>query len=68
MTRPALQHTYPQWEPPEDEPYAPSEDYREVQRGQTRIVRNPKRARLLRKRGVPMWPVREGWLWFVERD
>lgn len=68
----ALQHAYPQWEPPEDEPWAPEEDWREVWRGEPRIVRSPKRARRLRRRGVPMWDVRENgkrmWLWFVEES
>jgi hypothetical protein len=70
----ALQHAYPQWGPPEDEPHADVEDYREVWRGKARIVRNPKRARLLRKRGVPLMDTgfrtaRRGrfvWFWFVE--
>lgn len=67
MTRPALQHTWPQWEPPVDDPSAPEEDWRETQHGHMRIVRNRKRARLLRKRGVPMWRNGRNWLWFVER-
>lgn len=69
-TRPPLLHTYPQFEPPEDDPSAPVEDYREVWRGSMRIVRNRKRARLLKRRGVPMWDIRENgrrmWAWFVE--
>ena len=70
MTRAALQHTYPQWEPPEDEPIAPIEDYRETWIGDMRIVRSRKRARLLKRRGVPMWDIRENgrrlWAWFAE--
>lgn len=73
MTRPALQHAYQQWEPPEDEPSAPIDDYREAWTGQMHIVRNPKRARLLRHRGVPLMDTGERtktgkvvWAWFVE--
>lgn len=70
MTHPALQHSYPQWEPPETDPYAPIEEYREVWCGRMRIVRNRKRARKLKRRGVPMWDLRErgrhAWAWFVE--
>lgn len=67
MTRKALEHTYPQWEPPEDDPSAPQEDWREVQRGRMRIVRNRKRAAQLRRRGVPLWhPDKRTWLWFTE--
>lgn len=66
MTRPALQHTWPQWEPPEDDPSAPEEKWRETQHGRMRIVRNRKRACLLRKRGVPLWRHGRDWLWFVE--
>lgn len=66
MTRQALMHTYPQWEPPEDDPSAPVEEYRQVQHGRMRIVRNRKRARVLAKRGVPLWRSENAWLWFVE--
>jgi hypothetical protein len=70
MTRAALLHSYPQWEPPEDDPSAPLEDYREVWRGKMRIVRSRRRARMLMRRGVPMLDLREQgkrlWLWFVE--
>lgn len=71
MTRPALADTVPQWEPPEDDPSAPSEEWREVQRGVMRIVRNRRRARLLKRRGVILWtsPGPRGqmaWLWFVD--
>lgn len=68
MNRPALQHTYPMWEPPENEPWAPEEDWREVQRGRMRIVRNRKRAAKLRRRGVPLWRHGRCWLWFTERE
>lgn len=67
MTRPALVHTYPQWEPPEDDPSAPPEEWHNVQRGLMRIVRNRRRARLLERRGVPLWTHGpKCWLWFVE--
>lgn len=71
MTRP-LAHTYPAWEPPEDDPSAPPEEYREVWHGLMRIVRNPRRAKLLRRRGVPLWKqeatasTRRCWFWFTE--
>ena len=68
MTRKALEHTYPQLDPPEDDPTAPIEDYREVQRGRMRIVRNRHRAAKLRRRGVPLWRTGRAWLWFVERS
>jgi hypothetical protein len=78
MTRAALVHTYPQWEPPEDEPSAPVEDYREVWTGQMRIVRNRRRIRKLQRRGVPMMDLRarnaDGYrgprvmAWFVESN
>lgn len=78
MTRPALVHVYPQWEPPEDDPTAPPEEWRETWRGSGRIVRNARRARLLRKRGVPLWDLRENgghgggspraWYWFTELE
>lgn len=67
MTRAPLQHTYPQWEPPEDDPSAPAEEWRETQRGRMRIVRNRKRVRLLKRRGVPMWLICGVWCWFVEQ-
>lgn len=72
MTRLALQHTYPQWEPPEDDPCAPEEEFRQVQHGAMRIVKNRRRARLLKRRGVPVWPISlyvggpTYWLWFVD--
>lgn len=68
MTRPALQHTYPQWEPPEDDPSAPEDEWRETQYGRMRIVRNRRRVRLLKRRGVPMWLICGTWCWFVEHD
>lgn len=49
----ALQHAYPQWEPPEDDPTAMPEDFREVWCGKMRIVHR-QRARKLRRRGVPL--------------
>lgn len=59
-----LQHSYPVWEWPDDDPGG---DLREVWCGNMRIVRNRRRARLLRKRGVPMLTVKPGeWLWFTE--
>lgn len=62
-----LQHVYPQWEEPEDDPGG---ELREVWRGQMRIVHS-QRARKLRKRGVPMWTLhkpgdRAKYAWFVE--
>lgn len=70
MPRTALVHSYPQWEPPENDPTASIEDYVETWRGKMRIVRSRKRARVLRRRGVPLWDLRERgkrlWLWFVE--
>lgn len=70
MPRAALVHSYPQWEPPENNPTAPIEDYVETWRGKMRIVRSRKRALVLRRRGVPLWDLRERgkriWLWFVE--
>ena len=68
MTRAPLQHTYPQWEPPEDDPCAPEEEWRETQRGRMRIVRNHKRVRLLKRRGVPMWLICGVWCWFVDQE
>jgi hypothetical protein len=67
----ALQHVYPQWEPPEDDP---SGEIREVWRGIMRIVRSRRRMLKLRKRGVAILhlgvgPDRPGasgpWAWFV---
>lgn len=70
MTRPALTHVYPQWTPPVDDPTAPIEEYVEVFIGRMRIVRNRRRMRLLKRRGVPMWDSLEtpgrAWLWFTE--
>lgn len=76
MTRPALIHAYPQWEPPEDEPSAPQEEWRQVWTGRMRIVRNRRRIRKLKRRGVPMMDLRachaDGYhgplemAWFVE--
>src|ERR1700742_1010762 len=45
-----LQHTYPTWEPDD------SGEGREVWAGRMHIV-SPKRARVLRKRGVPLMPL-----------
>lgn len=63
-----LPHTYPQWEPPMDDPTAPIEEYVETWCGRMRIVRNRRRKRLLQRRGVPMMklPSGEGWAWFVD--
>lgn len=76
MTRAPLLHSYPQFEHPEDEPYAPVEEWREVWRGQMRIVRNRRRIRKLKSRGVPLMDLRarhaDGYhgpramAWFVE--
>lgn len=76
--RPPLVHSYPQWEAPEDNPSAPEEELREVWRGDMRIIRNRRRARLLRKRGVPLMDLRmrnadgyhgpHAWAWFVDFD
>lgn len=73
MTRAALVHAFPQWLPPEDEPGAPLDDYREVWTGRMRLVCNRRRARLLRRRGVPLMDTgertktgRKVWAWFVE--
>ena len=49
-----LQHVYPQWETPGDDPYG---DERQVWRGEMRIV-HAKRARKLRRRGVPLMNLR----------
>lgn len=73
MTR-ALQHAYPHWV--DLDPYFPSADGgREVFDGHMRIVRNARRAKLLRRRGVPLMtmagdvardgsPARKYWAWF----
>lgn len=68
-----LNHTYPQMMPPEDEPTAPIDDYREVWAGSMRLVRSRKRRRVLQRRGVPMMDTGERttggkkvWAWFVE--
>jgi hypothetical protein len=58
MSRKALAHAYPQWQPPDDDPGAPTEDYREVWIGRMRIVRNRRRIRKLKRRGVPMMDLR----------
>lgn len=70
-TRP-LQHVYPQYEPPEDDPLASEEEYREVWNGYMRIV-HARRARVLRRRGVPLLKVESThghsrYAWFVEWD
>lgn len=67
MTRAALVHTYPHWAPPEDDPGAPQEEWIQVQHGRMRPVRNRRRVRLLKRRGVPMWEICGVWCWFVER-
>jgi hypothetical protein len=74
--RAPLTHAYPQWQPPEDDPSAPIEELREVWRGQMRIVRNRRRLRKLKRRGVPLMDLRarlvDGYrgprsmAWFVE--
>lgn len=63
----ALMHTYPQWEPPEDDANAPSEEWGEVWYGKMRIV-HKQRARKLRRRGVPLMslPHWRAWAWFVD--
>jgi hypothetical protein len=74
MTRAPLQHAYPQLMPPEHEPSAPLDDYREVWIGEMRLVRNPRRTRQLRRRGVPLMDTGERtqrkshivFAWFVE--
>lgn len=68
----ALQHAYPMWEPPEDDPTAPPEDFHQVWHGKMRIVRSRKRRRALQRRGVPMLHLGRGpkgpgpWAWFIE--
>lgn len=49
-----LQHVYPQWEPPEDDPNG---ELRHVWRGKLRVV-HAQRARKLRRRGVPLMDLR----------
>ena len=73
MTRPPLPHVFPRFAPPLDEPAAPLDDYRQVWEGAMRLVRSPKRARLLRRRGVPLMDTGERtrtgltvFAWFVE--
>lgn len=71
LLRKPLLDTVPQYEPPEDDPNAPNEEWVEVQRGVIRIVRNRKRARKLKRRGVVMWTSlgphgQIAWLWFVD--
>lgn len=64
--RQPLPHVYPYWNTPEHDPH--SEELVEKFYGDMRIVRNKQRARLLRRRGVPMWKVGREWLWFTERS
>ena len=60
-----LQHTYPYWDTPEHDPH--SDDLVECWRGEMRIVRSKQRARLLRRRGVPLLRSIDGaWMWFVK--
>lgn len=73
MTRPPLLHVYPQWRAPFSDPTAPPEDFVQTWDGSMRLVRNPKRARLLRRRGVPLLDTGERtrrgctvFAWFVE--
>lgn len=68
MTRAALTHVYPYWAPPLNDPYAPQEEWSEQVVGRMRIVRNRRRARLLKCRGVPMWfnSHERCWMWFIE--
>lgn len=68
MTRPALIHACPQWAPPLVDLYASQESWRRYFAGERRIVRNRRRARLLKRRGVPIWYVHRDrvWVWFVE--
>lgn len=76
MTRAALVHSYPKWEPPEDDLSAPVDEWRQVWAGKMRIVRNRHRIRKLQRRGVPMMDLRarnaDGYrgprvmAWFVE--
>ena len=70
MTKP-LQHSYPQWETPEDDPAG---EPREVWHGRMRIV-GRQRARKLRRRGVPIMRKievttrgRHRHAWFVEEN
>lgn len=64
-----LQHAFPQWETPEDDPHG---ELREVWRGHMRIV-GRQRARKLRRRHVPIMRSvdvtrrgRHRHAWFVE--
>ena len=76
MNRSPLVHAYPQWEPPENEPSAPQEEWSQIWTGQMRVVRNRRRIRKLQRRGVPMMDLRarnaDGYrgtlcmAWFVE--
>jgi hypothetical protein len=66
MTRAALEHTYSILESPEDDPAAPVEEWRDTQYGVMRIVRNRRRVRLLKRRGVEMWKIAGTWCWFVD--
>lgn len=50
-----LIHVYPTWGPSNDDPHAPEDEWCEHFEGRMRVVRNRKRAKLLRDRGVPMW-------------
>lgn len=72
MSTQRLQHTEPQYAPPEDDPLAPPEEYRQVWSGKMRIV-GCQRARKLRRRGVPIMRSveitsrgRHRHAWFVE--
>jgi hypothetical protein len=67
---PRLQHVYPQWEPPEDDPSAPQEEWRQVWHGRMRIIHR-QRYRTLIRRGIPksaMWMLGKPgrYAWFVE--
>lgn len=76
LCRPPLTHSYPQWEPPDSDPYAPAEEYVQTWTGRMRIVRNRRRMRKLKRRGVPLMDfvstVGTGsdhvtaWAWFIE--
>lgn len=65
-SREPLFDTVPQWQPPHDDLNAPEAEWIEVQEGVMRIVRNRKRVRLLKRRGVVMWRVCGVWCWFVD--
>ena len=66
-----LSHVYPTWGPREDDPHAPEDEWCESFEGRMRVVRNRKRAKLLRDRGVPLWFIpatattRRYWVWFT---